>query len=68
MDLNHIRISPNRCTHGVFNIQTINSYHAGLKEFVLDVFNGVSIKYLNNYLVYHNLVNISARRVEERNF
>ena len=66
MDLNHVRIAPNRRTHGVFNIQTINSYHAHLKELVLNVFNGVSTKYLNNYLVYHNLVNISKESRREK--
>ena len=66
MDLNHVRIAPNRRTHGVFNIQTINSYHAGLKELVLNVFNGVSTKYLNNYLVYHNLVNIGKESRREK--
>ena len=66
MDLNHVRIAPNRRTHGVFNIQTINSYHARLKELVLNVFNGVSTKYLNNYLVYHNLVNIGKESRREK--
>ena len=59
MNLNHIRIPPNRHTQGVFNIQKINSYHALLKNLVLHVFRGVATKYLNNYLVYHNFANFS---------
>jgi len=37
------------------NIQRINSYHSQLKKF-LSVFNGVSTKYLNNYLIWNNAI------------
>ena len=66
MDLNHIRIPPNRHTQGVFNIQMINSYHTHLKNLVLHVFHGVATKYLNNYLVYHNFVNFSKEGIREK--
>ena len=40
---------------GIYHIQSINNYHSRLKAF-LKPFNGVSTKYLNNYLVWFNLV------------
>ena len=64
MELSHIRIRPNRHTSGSFNIQTVNAYHASLKKMINGTFMGVSTKYLNNYIVYHNLVNF-ARGSEE---
>lgn len=66
MDLYHIQIEHNRHRNGIFNIQTINSYHSRLKDLVLRVFKGVATKYLNNYLVYHNLVNISKESRREK--
>ncbi len=50
---------------GIYNIQHINSYHSGLKHFI-DKFRGVSTKYLNNYLIWHNFVNYSKHTDEER--
>ena len=59
MSLNHIRIPRNKHRNGVFNIQLLNNYHAQLKGLINIHFKGVATKYLNNYLVYHNLVNFS---------
>ena len=59
MNLNHIRIPRNKHKNGVFNIQLLNNYHAQLKGLINIHFKGVATKYLNNYLVYHNLVNFS---------
>ena len=59
MEVDHIRIKPKKHTEGPFNIQLLNSYHSQLKRMVNGKFRGVSTKYLNNYLVYHNLVNFS---------
>ena len=59
MEVDHIRIKPKKHTNGTFNIQLLNNYHSQLKRMVNDKFRGVSTKYLNNYLVYHNLVNFS---------
>ncbi len=48
------------------NIQHINSYHSQLKRFMKS-FNGVSTKYLNNYLIWHNFVNYAKEsNVEKR--
>jgi len=56
MNLNHIRIPRNKHINGGFNIQVVNSYHSRLKAMLTYNFKGVSTKYLNNYLVYHNFV------------
>ena len=49
------------------DIQHINSYHSQLKRFMRG-FNGVSTKYLNNYLVWNNLVNYAKESdMEKRN-
>lgn len=40
-------------------IQTVNSYHCGLKRMIEHNFRGVATKYLNNYIVYNNFVNFS---------
>lgn len=68
MELSHIRIPRNHYKVGTFNIQTINSYHSKLKSMMIYSFKGVSTKYLNNYLVYHNFVNFAkdSRNEKER--
>ncbi|HEH5237354.1 IS1595-like element ISCco3 family transposase [Campylobacter jejuni] len=68
MELNHIRIPRNKYSNGAFNIQVINSYHSRLKAMLTYNFKGVSTKYLNNYLVYHNFVNFAkdSRSDKER--
>lgn len=55
-ELNLVQMNTGKYTKGMFNIQHINSYHSLLKKF-LDKFNGVSTKYLNNYLIWNNIVN-----------
>ncbi|MBR3665524.1 MAG: IS1595 family transposase [Desulfovibrio sp.] len=59
MEVTHIRIPRKKYTNGAFNIQLLNNYHCQLKEMINRDFNGVSTKYLNNYIVYHNMVNFS---------
>ena len=44
---------------GAFNIQLLNNSYSKLKKQINNRFNGVSTKYLNNYLVYHTMVNFS---------
>ena len=58
----HINVIPLKSTKrvdGIFSIQHINNYHSQLKKFI-DRFNGVSTKYLPNYLVWHNLKNYAS--------
>jgi transposase-like protein len=38
-----------------YHVQTVNNYHYLLKEFI-DSFHGVSTKYLDNYLVWFNVI------------
>ncbi len=59
MNLSHIRIPRGKRAVGTFNIQTINSYYSRLKNMIVHRFKGVTTKYLNNYLVYHNFVNFA---------
>ncbi|ELT8390277.1 IS1595-like element ISCco4 family transposase, partial [Campylobacter coli] len=66
LDLNHIRIPRNKYTCGSFNIQTINNYHSKLKAMIVYNFKGVSTKYLNNYLVYHNFVNYAKNTLDNK--
>ncbi|WP_267523179.1 IS1595 family transposase [Campylobacter sp. MG1] len=66
LDLNHIRIPRNKYTCGSFNIQTINNYHSKLKAMIVYNFKGVSTKYLNNYLVYHNFVNFAKENRKDK--
>ena len=58
-NLTHVMIPKNRHTNGGFNIQTANAYHSELKWLIEHNFKGVATKYLNNYIVWHNLVNFS---------
>lgn len=50
---------------GSYGIQHINSYHSILKLF-LAPFKGVSTKYLNNYLIWHNFENIAKETPTEK--
>ncbi len=60
-----VPIKGGKSKKGIYHIQHINSYHSVLKKFI-GHFNGVSTKYLNNYLVWNNFVNYSKKTVEEQ--
>lgn len=66
MSLNHIRIPRNKYSNGSFNIQVVNNYHSRLKSMLVYNFKGVSTKYLNNYLVYHNFVNFAKENKKDK--
>lgn len=66
MSLNHIRIPRNKHSNGSFNIQVVNNYHSCLKSMLVYNFKGVSTKYLNNYLVYHNFVNFAKESRKDK--
>ena len=58
-----VQLKTGKAKKGIYNIQHINSY---LKRFMKS-FNGVSTKYLNNYLIWHNFVNYAKESdVEKR--
>ncbi len=63
---NHIKIKPGKQKHSVFDIQTVNSYHPELKKLINGRFKGVATKYLNNYVVYHNFVNIAKETLSDK--
>ena len=58
-----MQLKSGKSKQGIYNIQHINSYHSELKRF-LYAFKGVSTKYLNNYLIWHNFVNY-AKETDE---
>jgi transposase-like protein len=51
-----IQVKGGKAKKGIYNIQSVNAYHSQLKAF-LRGFNGVSTKYLNNYLALSNYAN-----------
>lgn len=57
-NLNLIQLKGAKSRKGVYNVQTVNNYHSTLKKFMRR-FNGVSTKYLNNYLVWNNIINFN---------
>lgn len=63
--LDCIQIKGGKSKKGIYHIQHINSYHSRLKSFIRN-FNGVSTKYLNNYLVWNNLVNYAKNTIQEK--
>ena len=54
-----------KAVKGIFHIQHINAYHSKLKRF-LDLFKGVSSKYLNNYLTWNNVVEHKGGTLREK--
>lgn len=63
--LNLIQFTDSKSKKGIYNIQHINSYHSQLKNFLYH-FKGVSTKYLNNYLVWHNYVNYAEGSYKDK--
>ena len=60
-----IQLKTGKSKLGIYHIQHINSYHSMLKNFI-NRFHGVSTKYLNNYLVWHNLLNYAKESYAEK--
>lgn len=54
-DLQLVQIKDGKERLGVYHIQHVNSYHSRLKLFMAR-FRGVATKYLNGYLVWHNVI------------
>ena len=63
--LDLIQLKSGKSKIGNFHVQHINSYHSVLKTWIRR-FNGVSTKYLNNYLVWHNFVNYANESYTEK--
>ena len=64
-ELNLVQLKSGKAKKGIYHIQHINSYHSMLKNFIAK-FKGVSSKYLNNYLVWNNMLNYSKETWEEK--
>ena len=60
-----IQLKTGKSKLGIYHIQHINSYHSMLKNFI-NRFHGVSTKYLNNYLVWHNFLNYAKESYTEK--
>lgn len=60
-----VQVDTKEVKKGIYHIQHINSYHSRLENFLYD-FRGVSTKYLNNYLVWHNFVNWAKETYREK--
>ena len=56
----HIRLAGAMARRGRYHSQNVNAYHSRLKRF-MKKFLGVATKYLNNYLVWFNLIIEGAR-------
>lgn len=62
-----VQLKSGKTKKGIYHIQHINSYHSMLKCFIAK-FKGVSTKYLNNYLIWNNILNYSKETwTEKRN-
>ena len=64
--VSHIRIPRKHHVANGFNIQMVNYYHSVLKGMINFHFKGVATKYLNNYVVWHNLVNFAKGSENEK--
>lgn len=62
---NLVQMNTKEVKKGIYHIQHINSYHKLLEGFLYG-FNGVSTKYLNNYIVWNNFVNWSKETYREK--
>jgi len=60
-----IQLKGSKAKNGIYNIQKINGYHSQLKKFLMN-FNGVSTKYLNNYLIWNNFVSYAREDLFEK--
>ncbi|HZK71251.1 MAG TPA: hypothetical protein VFD03_07000 [Clostridia bacterium] len=60
-----IQLKTGKSKRGVYHIQHINAYHSSLKSFI-HIFKGVSTKYLNNYLLWNNWINVSEGSMQDK--
>lgn len=49
----------------IYHIQTVNSYHSGLKLFMMK-FRGVSTKHLNNYLTWYKWLRLNKSALSQK--
>ena len=63
--MNLVQLDTDKSKKGIYHIQYINNCHSRLKDFIKP-FNGVSTKYLNNCLVWYNLVKFAKETAAEK--
>jgi len=63
--INLVQLKGGKAKKGIYSVQHINAYHGELKRFIYG-FKGVSTKYLNNYLIWHNFINYAKEAVDEK--
>lgn len=61
-DMDHHVLQENRVYRGIFHIQNVNAYHSRMKKWI-GRFNGVSSKYLDNYLAWFKF--FDAKKFED---
>jgi len=64
-NINLIQLKTGKSKKGIYHIQHINAYHSELKRF-MKIFKGVATKYLNNYLLWHNWINVAEGSLQDR--
>jgi len=61
-----VQLKPNqKVVRRIYHIQTINSYHSGLKAFMMQ-FKGVSTKHLNNYLTWYKWLRLNKSSINQK--
>ena len=60
-----VQLKTGKAKKGIYHIQHINAYHSELKRF-MKIFKGVATKYLNNYLLWHNWINVAEGSLQDR--
>ena len=61
-----VGIKHGKGSKGTYSMGHINNYHSQMKKYINGRFNGVSTKYLNNYLIWHNFINWAEGTSEEK--
>lgn len=64
-NVNLVQINVKKRIKGAYGIQCINAYHGKMRQF-MERFNGVSTKFLNNYILWHNFVNHAKETAGEK--
>ena len=66
-NLTHVRLKTGKkVVKGIYHIQHVNSYHGKMEAFINIHLRGVSTKYLNNYLIWHNFIHYARENAYEK--
>lgn len=64
-NLNLVQLKSGKAKKGIYHIQHVNSYHNSLKRFIRG-FNGVALKYLNNYLLWNSWLIVKKSSMQHK--